>query len=217
MIRCSQCEGIERQFGERTAERDLRRYRRRGPIPSSRLLIEALRAEGVDGSALLDIGGGVGAVQHELLESGAARATHVDAATHYLAASREEARLRGHADRITYLHGDFVEAADRIPEADVVTLDRVLCCYPDMSRLVESSAAKARRLYGVVFPRDRLVTRLALPVANLVNRLRGIPFRVYLHAPQAIDAAIRRQGLSPRSRGRTFLWHVAVYAREGAG
>lgn len=217
MTGCCRCEGVERQFGEGTATRDLRRYRRRGPIPTTRRLIEALRAEGVAGATLLDVGGGVGAIQHELLEAGARRATHVDAATHYLDASREEAGRRGHADRVSYLHGDFVELADEVADADVVTLDRVLCCYPDMPRLVERSAARARRLYGVVFPRDRIGTRLGIPAANLFNRLRRVPFRVHLHPPEEIDAAIRRQGFGLRSHGRTFLWHVAVYARDGAG
>lgn len=213
MCSCGRCEGANALFGERTARRDLRRLRRRGPIASTRLLVEGLRADGVEGRTLLDVGGGVGAVQHSLLEAGARSATQVDASAAYLRASREEAERRGHADRVRYLHGDFVELAEEVPEADVVTLDRVICCYPDMERLVERSASRARERYGVVFPRDRWATRVGLPAGNLFNRLRGVPFRVFLHPPEAVDAAIRRQGLEPRFRRRTFFWHVAVYGR----
>ena len=216
MACCHQCDGIEQLFGERTARRDLRRFRRKGPIPSTRLLIEQLRDAGVRGASLLDVGGGVGAVQHELLDAGARSAVHVDASSHYLRASREEAARRGRADLVSYVHGDFVELAAELPDADVVTLDRVICCYPDMPRLVESSAARARRLYGVVFPRDRAAVRFGLPIANLVSRLRRIPFRVHLHPPEAIDAVIRGQGLEPRSHRRTLLWNVVVYARAAA-
>lgn len=212
---CHQCEGIEQLFGERTARRDLRRYRRKGPIASTRLLIEALREAGVEGATLLDVGGGIGAIQHELLDGGLGTATHVDASFHYLQASREEAARRGRADRVAYLHGDFVELAPRVPEADIVTLDRVICCYPDMQRLVAASASRARRLYGVVFPRDHAGVRLGVPVANLINRLWRIPFRLFLHPPEAVDAAIRRQGLKRRAHRRTPFWNVAVYAREG--
>ena len=66
-------------YNEKSAASELREYRQKGPIPSTRALIEALRAAGVEGATLLDIGGGIGAIQHELLDAGVARATSVDA------------------------------------------------------------------------------------------------------------------------------------------
>ncbi len=69
---CAQCQGIERMFDRRAAERELRQYRAAGPGGTTRLLIDALKAEGVAGLTLLDIGGGVGAIQHELLRAGSA-------------------------------------------------------------------------------------------------------------------------------------------------
>lgn len=211
---CPQCVGIEDQFGRKKAERELRRYRRRGPDRPTRLLIETLRAQPLEGRTLLDIGGGVGAVQHELIRAGVRGATHVDAAAAYLEAARDEARRRGHAERIGRLHGDFVELAERVPAADIVTLDKVICCYPDMERLVAESAARARELYGLVYPRDeRAVVRLGSGLANAFLRLRRTPFRTYLHRTAAVDAAVRRQGLRPLARHTTALWQVAVYAR----
>jgi 2-polyprenyl-3-methyl-5-hydroxy-6-metoxy-1,4-benzoquinol methylase len=109
----------------------LRKYREKGPIPSTKALIDALIAEGVEGATVLDIGGGIGAVQHELLAAGAAHVTSVDASVSYLEAAREEASRRGVEDRVTYRHGDFVELAESVPPADVVTLDRVLNVYPE--------------------------------------------------------------------------------------
>jgi hypothetical protein len=116
-------------------------------------------------------------------------------------------------ERVTFVHGDFVALADRIPPADVVTLDRVICCYPDMERLVAASAGKAQRLYGAVFPRERWVMKVMLALENFARRLRGNPFRAYVHPTAAIDAAARRQGLTPRFVLDTLLWRVAVYAR----
>ncbi|MGI9179035.1 MAG: class I SAM-dependent methyltransferase [Longimicrobiaceae bacterium] len=210
---CSHCAGIEKEFGEKTAARDLRRYRRKGPLAGTRILLEALRREGIAGMTLLDIGGGVGAIHHELLAAGASRATHVDASTAYLAAAREEARRRGHESRVTFRQGDFVELAPELPPADVVTLDRVICCYPDMERLVGLSAARARRLYGLVYPRDRWWLRPAFPLSNLYFRLRRCPFRIYRHPREAVDEVIRGQGLERRFRATTPLWQVVVYAR----
>src|SRR4029453_15287431 len=122
-------------YSERLAASELRKYRKKGPIPSTRTLIEALKAEGVEGATLLDVGGGIGAIQHELLDAGIARATSVDASAPYLVAAREESDRRGHGGRVTYRHGDFVELAESVPPADIVTLDRVINVYPDWQRL----------------------------------------------------------------------------------
>lgn len=214
---CGNCAGVEEFFDPRTAARDLRRYRRKGPTRSTRLLVEALRdALPVRGVTLLDVGGGVGAVQHELLEAGAAAAVNVDASPAYQEAAREEAEARGHADRIRFLTGDAVELAERLPESDVVTLDRVVCCYPDMPALVDATASRARRVYGLVLPRERRLVRIGVAAVNLFQRLRRHPFRVHLHGPDAVDRRVRGHGLEPRRTLYTFLWEVRVWERPPA-
>lgn len=214
---CAQCRGLESQFGERIAAKDLRRYRRRGPDRTTRMLIDALTREGVAGTTLLDIGGGVGAISHELLGAGVARATHVDAAPAYLTVAEAEARRRGHVDRIAFRRGDFTVVAPEIAPADIVTLDRVICCYDDMTALVGMSAARARRFYGAVYPRDVWWVRAALVVVNLFLRLRRSLFRTFVHSTAAIDAEVARQGLIRRFTQQTSVWQVVVYARPGAG
>ena len=183
---------------------------------TTRHLLRMIRLEDVRGGELLDIGGGIGAIQHELLRDGLARAVHVDASTAYLEASRAEAERRGHAERVQYHHGDFMDLVDDIPPADIVTLDRVVCCYPDMPRLLAASASKTRRLYGLSYPREHWGTRTGVALANLFFRVRGSDFRTYLHPPAEIDAQLRRQGLTPVARARTALWHVALYRRGTA-
>jgi SAM-dependent methyltransferase len=216
MTRC-QCDGIERCFNPRRVTSDLERYRKRGPVKSSRLLVEALRAQGVEGLTLLDIGGGVGAVIHALLQAGARQATDVDAAAAYLAAARDEAQRRGLAERISFRHGDFVALAPTLPAADVVTLDRVICCYDDMPALVGLSAARAQKLYGVVYPRDTWWIRLFMRVQNVTMRATRAPMRApmrfFVHPTAAVEAAIRAQGLERRSYRTAGPWQVVVYAR----
>lgn len=212
---CPQCVGIEEQFGERMARRELARYRRKGPPRPTRILLDAIRDAGA-GETLLDIGGGVGALQHELLEDGTRSATSVDASRAYLAAAREEARDRGLEERVDYRHGDFLELAADLPEADVVTLDKVICCYPGMEPLVARSAERARRLWGAVYPRPHLLNRVGLPLVNLVERIRGIPFRVFLHPPADIARVLREQGLLRRFHATTLVWEVGVWERRSA-
>src|SRR6185436_20460433 len=176
--------------------KQLKRFRRHGAEGTTRALVSLLRQRNVQGATILDIGGGVGAIHHELLDAGAERAVHVDASAPYIHGARDEASRRGHSERVEFVYGDFVTAAETIPAADVVTLDKVICCYPAMEQLVAASASHARRLYGAVFPRDRWFLRFGFRVMNLFFWLRRSAFRTYLHSPEAIDAALRRAGLS---------------------
>jgi magnesium-protoporphyrin O-methyltransferase len=211
---CCSCDEIETQFGSDTAEHDLRRFRRRGPIRSTRLLIDDLLRTGVDGASVLDIGGGIGAIHHALLDAGARDAVQVDLSSDYLAAASDEAGRRGHANRVRFVHGDFVAVSADLPDADVLTLDRVICCYPDMELLVGRAAEKTRRLLGAVYPRDVWWVRLGVRLGNVVRRIRRTAFRVFVYRPAAIEDALRRHGFALRTRHRTFVWEVVTYERS---
>lgn len=210
---CCEREHYESTFDDKHAAKDLKRYRRKGPDKTTRLLLDALLAEGIADTTLLDVGAGIGVVHHELLAAGARTAVHVDAAMAHMRAAKDEAARRGHVDRVRFVHGDFVALAQGVSPADVVTLDRVICCYPDMNELVSASAAKARRLYGAVFPRERWLIKGWLALGNFARRLTRNPFRAYVHPTGAIDSELRRRGLKPRSTRDTFVWRVAVYSR----
>jgi magnesium-protoporphyrin O-methyltransferase len=212
MVRCH-CDGIEQCFDPQRVTKDLERYRRHGLSRTTRLLVEALVAQQVGGMTLLDIGGGVGAVSHALLLAGACRATDVDASAAYLATARVEAQRRGLEDRISFHHGDFVALAPTLPPADVVTLDRVICCYDNMPALVGLSDGPAGKLYGVVHPRDTWWARLFIQLDNVTMRARRMPMRFYVHPTTAVEALIRAQGLERRFYRTAGAWQVIVYAR----
>ncbi len=210
----TQCQGIEQTFNPRLVRRDLENYRRRGPDTTTRALLEAIAAQGeVAGALVLDIGGGVGAIQHALLADGAARAVSVDASAAYLAAAREEAERRGHADRLTQVHGNFVTAAPGLEDADIVTLDRVICCYDDMPALVSTSAARARRLYGAVYPRDTALLRAVMALQHAIARLTGWKMQFFAHRTAQVDALVQSLGLRPVFYRRMGFWQVVLYAR----
>lgn len=177
------------------------------------MLIDGLVSEGVTGASVLDIGGGIGAVHHELLAAGAQSATHVDVSADYLRVAEEVSKQRGTTGRVRQVHGDFVEHAATLGNSDIAVLDRVICCYPDMELLVERSAAKTNRLYGAVYPRGRRLMQWAFAAQNAINKIRHVAFRIYLHSPDAIAAVLRRQGFQPVRIRRTLLWEVAIYRR----
>ena len=211
---CPQCEGIERQFDSRWARREARKFGKKGPLKSTRFLLDAIKARGVREKSLLDVGGGVGTVQHALAEAGVGRITSVDAASNYLEISRQEAEKRGYADIVTYRHANFVEIAKEIEQADIVTLDRVICCYDDMPALVSSSTSRARDLYGLTYPRETWwleATRLGI---NAISRIRRRPFRFYVHPEDQVRSQIRNAGFVELFSRRTAVWNVELYRRS---
>lgn len=219
-VSCAHCAAIEQKFDAKSARQKLERLRHRGPDPTTRMLIadvrQAMSDSGEASADLLDIGGGVGTIHHELLDEGVRRAVQVEASAAFLTAAREETERRGHTAQVRFVHGDLVTVADELAPVDVVTLDRVICCYPDVHRLVSLSAAKTRHLYGAVYPRQGWWVRLAVAGFNLLFRLQRSSFRTYLHAPTVIEALLRAAGLERLSRRRTLAWEVVVYGRPGS-
>lgn len=208
------CCAIDGLFDRRVAQRDLERYRRKGPSPSTRRLLSLTRQAGIAGATVLDVGGGIGAIAHEMLDEGAERATLVEASAAYLSAARDEVARRDAAARLQLLSGDFASLAKDIPIADVVMLDKVVCCYPDMDGLLGSSTGRTRRLFGIVYPRDVWWLRMAMVLVNAVQAARRNAFRIYVFPNAAIDSAIRRAGLALRTEQRGFVWVVALYERS---
>ncbi len=207
-----QCKGLESET-KKWASEDIALYRKGEPAKTTSLLVNALIAQGVHALSLLDIGGGIGIVQLELLSAGAIAVTSVEASTAYIHVAREEAARTAREHQITYVHGDFVSLADTIPEADIVTLDRVICCYDNVKALVSLSASKARRLYGVVYPRSSWWGKFLLFFENMGYWLRRSPFRAFVHSSELVNQLIQDEGLTEVYHSHTLTWQVVVYQR----
>jgi hypothetical protein len=205
--------GCPNVFSSREAENDLKRYRKNGPEGSTKVLIEAIVGEGVDGATLLDIGAGIGAIQLGLLAAGAAHAESVDATEAYVAAAREEAGRRGFGDRVSGRAADFVAVAGELEAADIVTLDKVVCCYRDMPALMGQAAKHARRIVGLVYPRQTWWNRAASRCFAAWGWLTRDPTRWLIHEPAEIDRVLRDAGFERHEVGREFIWHIALYRR----
>jgi predicted TPR repeat methyltransferase len=210
-----QCEALEDVFDADYAEDDLKAYRKKGPAKTTRTLLDGIRALGdVRGRSLIDIGGGIGAIQLELLKDGLATSTGVDASAAFLSAAKSEAEKLGFGERASYQHGNFVERAPDLAPADFVTLDRVICCYPDMHSLVRLSAERARRAYAIVSPRDTWWMRAAERGLNLWELVQRSAFRFYVHSDQHVEGILSELGFT-RALYRTHgPWQVKVWKRE---
>lgn len=212
---CPCCYDVE--FDERIAERDLREFRRRGPGRTTRTLVEGLAARHADGLTVLDIGGGIGGLHRLLLGAGAASAVDVDASAPYLAVARREADRLGLAERVRFVHGDLVASAPHLEAADLVGLDRVVCCYPDVDALVGAAARLTRRRLGIAVPRDGRLARLAVGAVNVWQRIIRSRLRMHAHDLSRIAAAAGAAGLELRSVTPVGFWRVLLFERAQAG
>ncbi len=201
-----------RFFNRRTAAHDAKRYREHGLRSTARTLADL--AGDVRGESVLDVGGGVGAIELELLAAGAERATSVEISAAYEEAAGDLLAERGFLERVDRRVGDFVENADAIDPHDVVVMHRVVCCYPDADALVGAAAEHTRRRLLLTYPQERRFIRAAAHTANLVLRLIRSDFRVYIHPVERIVAVAQRHGLALETRQRhRLLWESAAFAR----
>lgn len=210
---CNCCEVTDHAFSEKEAKSQLRDYQRKGPAKHTRLILNAVRSLKLRNASLLDIGGGIGTIHHELLEDVAGAATHVDASSAYLQEAKAEAARRGNTGRVTFIHADFAEVEDSLPKADIVTLDRVVCCYPDYQRLLQAAADHSQRALVMTYPREVWYTRLALAMMNFFQKLRHDPFRVFLHPISEMDSLLAHEGFERVTVERLIVWEMALFRR----
>jgi len=209
------CEITDNAFTEEEAKSQLKDYRRKGPANQTMLIIAAIRSLNLKNADLLDIGGGIGVIHHELLEDVAREAMHVDASSAYLKFAKEEANRRGHGERVSYIHADFTDVAQDLPNADIVTLDRVICCYPDFRGLLKAAAEHGMRAIALTYPREVWFLKIGFKIINFFQRLRKDPFRIFLHPVAEIDRILRSEGFEQVSLRRLFVWEMVCYQRNG--
>ena len=166
-----------------------------------------------DGESVLEIGGGIGEIEIELLRAGADRATNVELSRAYEQQGLSVVEQAGLEGRIEWRYGDIAADPSLAPPADVVVLNRVVCCYPDMPALVGAATDRTRRALALSFPRDLRLIRAAAVAINLMSRIRRSDFRFFVHSPERIVATAREGGLSLVHEHRGRLWQIAELER----
>lgn len=213
MTGCCSRQGYDSFFTEKIARRDARSYRRRGLDANGRRIAGLVVRRGVQGATVLDVGGGNGAIGLELLKAGAGRVITVELSSSYDATAIELAREAGVEDRVERRVMDFADAAEELPEADVVVMHRVVCCYPDGEALVTAAAGRVRGLLAFSFPRYTWWTRLGSAVVNVFLAARRMEYRSFIHPPERLVAAAQRGGLRLTYDHDGELWRIVGFER----
>jgi hypothetical protein len=206
-------ETVDQLFTSKKAEQELQRYRRKGAGPTARLLIEGLSQAGMVEGTLLDVGAGVGALTFDLLDRGIRRALIVEASAGYAAAASDEAVRRGRTTHIELTRSDFLQVAATVPAASVVTLDRVICCYPLYEKLLTEALRHAERGFAFSYPRDRWYVRAGMKVENAMRR-RRTRFQTFVHSESRMRKLILDAGFELVSQRQTLFWSADVFVRR---
>ena len=210
---CCDPDSYRATFSDRFARRMARRYRRHGLNSTQERLLGFLTERGIEGASVLEIGGGVGEIQIELLRRGASSVTNLEISTSYEEEARKLLESSGMTGRVERRFLDIATNPDHVSEADVVVMHRVVCCYPDYQRLLAAAGGHARRLLVYSHPPANPVTRLLIGCDNLLRRLRRNDFRAFVHPPDAMVEVAQHQGLALRYRHRGLSWNVVGLER----
>ena len=209
-MNCCTPTGYRTIFGAKTVERDARRYRRKGLSGSAGWLLQALKGEGVTERSVLEVGGGIGSLQIELLAAGASHATNVEIIDSYEAAARSLITEHRLEDRIERHIADYAQHPDHEPAADIVIMHRVICCYPDPDALTSAACARARDRVAITIPREAWWIKLGFGTMNAWLRLRRIAFRGYVHPQTRILEVATSHGFHATRRDHGLIWESLI-------
>jgi 2-polyprenyl-3-methyl-5-hydroxy-6-metoxy-1,4-benzoquinol methylase len=210
---CCDPRGCDQFFNTRFARRVARRYRKRGVDKTARQMIAFLEQRGIEGATVLEVGGGVGEIQLELLKRGAARAVSLELSSAYDEEARQLLREAGLEDRTDRRLRDIADGENGIEPADILVLHRVVCCYPDYERLLTAVAEHAQRLVVFSYPRRNAISRLVVAAQNFSFRLLRREFRTFAHPPAAMLKVLTERGLRPSFDHHGLVWQVAGLER----
>ena len=214
MSDCCDPVAYRRFFDSKEADRRLRRYRKSGLDDLARGIVDYLASRDIDGADLLEVGGGIGGIQVEMLRVGVANSVNVELSDAYERDASRLIRDEGLTDRVERRIGDFVESQDDVEAADIVILNRVICCYPWMNRMMEAAVSKTNRFLALTFPRERWFMKAAIGAGNLWWSLRSCGFRAYVHPVDEIESVARGAGLEVVHRDFSLGWQAVVFERS---
>lgn len=216
---CAECSTTyNRTFDAKMAARDMTRYKKRGPSKSTKKLLDVIFSRpGNSGMSktLVDIGGGIGAIGLESAAKGVETITSIDVSNEYRAVAEREVVKRGLEHQFAFYTGDVVQLSNNIDPADIVTLDKSICCYQDYTSLVETSVSMARNILGIVIPREVWWVIWINAIGNLFRQLKGDPFRTFVHPISRIQNIITNHRFTELAVQTSREWKILVFQAYG--
>ena len=207
------CCGADQLFDSKTAKKQYKKYLKKGPSKVTKKLIGQLEKNNT-GVSLLDVGGGIGAIQWWFLNQGGKHTFGVDASTGYTALVQEHAAKNNLKEITQFMIGDFTAIADDLPQVDHVTLDKVICCYPDFEAILNLACTKTINTVSLSYPMDGFIADIFRSLGVLFMKLTGNPFKPYVHHVASVRELFVENGFEVKEKELSFPWYIETYAKR---
>ena len=207
------CCGANQFFDTKTAKKQYKNYLKKGPSKVTRKLIAQLGNMNTGGS-LLDVGGGIGAIQWWFLDRGGKQSFGVDASSGYTALAQEHATKNQLEESAHFIVGDFTTKADLLPQVGHLTLDKVICCYPDYQAILNLACTKSNKTVTLSYPMDGIIADFFRGFMVLGMKLRGNPFKPYIHRVASVRELMIKNGFELKAKELSFPWHIETYVKK---
>ncbi len=210
---CQHCCDANDLFDKRTAKKELKKFRKSGAKGATKKIIKLLTDSMEPHQSLLDVGGGIGAIQWKFLSAGGSQTTDVDASHGYLEVAQSYAREQSWKERTSFKAGDLVDVYEDIEVHDFVTLDKVVCCYPDFRKLLSCAGSRSKRVLFLSMPRDNFIFKGFSLLGKYYFIWKGSAFRTYIHSAKDIQKFMEQNGFKLKNRNPGLFWLVYSYER----
>lgn len=220
MMVCPCCQkkdvnNLNQMFNAERVQRTAREYLQNGLDPRAAKLASFVAAHSHHPASVLDVGCGTGGLHQELLRRGVVQqAIGVDASEAAIAAARANAETLHLTDAIAYSQRDFAQDPDGFAPADVVVMDRVICCYPYLQSLLGAAAARARQLLVISFPYDDWWVRWPFRALDAALTLIGSGYHPFLHPLAEVIRVAEDAGMTPIQQDRHRIWGIIAFTRQ---
>ena len=210
---CSHCCDTNKFFDAENASKELKKYVKKGPTGSTAALLKAVSSLDKENKSLLDIGGGIGILQWEFLKQQAISVTDVDASRGYLEMAKSIAREFNYEDKTNFREGDFNDLANELEPHDFVTLDKVVCCYPDYNKLLNNAMSKSKSYLVLSYPLSNVISKALNWATRIYFKFKRSDFKTYIHSSRDIQKLIIANGFEQIHRSIKFPWNIQVYKK----
>ncbi len=201
------------KFFTKQSNRYLKQFRKKGLAKEQRMLVEGISASGIEGKSILEIGCGVGGLHLSMLKQGASFATGIDISEGMLNGAKRLSHELGFEQNTNYLLGDVVQMNGVVPEADIVVLDKVVCCYENIHELLKKSSDKSKQVYAFTYPNPNIFVHISFKGLILLGTIFKWVFRPYWHDWDEIIRVVEQEGFRQTYKNSTLMWQVRVLER----
>lgn len=208
------CCGADLFFNKKMARREFRKYRKKGATGATAKIIQQLDNNDVTDQHLVDIGGGIGALQWWFLGKGGRLTTDIDASSGYLREAENYAKYMGWDSKAEFIKGDCTEIYPQITRPDYITLDKVVCCYPNYKEILEATCEKSNAFVSLSYPIDGIIAQVVRWFIYLFLRIMKNPFSPYIHSVKDIRKVFASKGYQRLAHDVVFPWHIETYLKN---